>query len=455
MTKLDFSYLVSPFNATDFFAQYWQKSALVIKRDEADRYRELIDATDASDVLAMASELPADAVEVIGKIRTRETTGDKSGKNSNAASGEVSDEAAGEAANALADWFRKGATIRVKAVERFCQPLGEFCKNLEDELSFPVRANLYCTPGNSRGFDLHFDTHEVFVLQLFGKKRWQIFEPTVRLPLEFAPPLPFENDREALSRAHGRSGSKRDVRDDIAADELGAPALEALLEPGDCLYLPRGFVHQAAAEDEPSVHLTIGVHVLTWLDLLSVALGQTARRNEDFRRALPVGIFNERTNVRQAGEQASEVEKEFEALVKQFGSAANFAEAVSEMAESFARRQRVGSRNGSSRDEQNSHDRYDAVGKIESVDSVDAVAPETKLAGNGMLRFYLAADGTMAGVASDGKELWLPVGFATALRFVTEQNEFRADEIPGLVGNHGKLAFARQLLKDGFVRIAR
>jgi ribosomal protein L16 Arg81 hydroxylase len=452
MTKLDFSYLISPLSAMDFFAQYWQKSALVLKRDEADRYRDLIEAADAHDVLAMAGELPADAVEVIGKIRTHQTAGNKSGTQSDNASGDISDGTTDEAANALADWFRKGATVRVKAIERFCPPLGEWYKNLADELGFPVRTNLYCTPGNSRGFDLHFDTHEVFVLQLFGKKRWQVFEPTVRLPLEFVPPLPFENDREALKRAQGRGHSKRDARDDIAADELGAPALDALLAPGDCLYLPRGFIHQAAAEAEPSVHLTIGVHVLTWLDLLSVALGQAAGRNEDFRRALPVGIFNERTDVREAGEQAVEFEKEFNALLKRFGSEASFAEAVGQMAESFARRSHAGSRSGLSRGER---DRHDAVGEIESVASVAEIVAETKLAGNGVLRFYLAADGTMAGLSRDGKELWLPVGFATALRFVTEQNEFRADEIPGLVGNHGKLAFARQLLKDGFVRIAR
>lgn len=436
MTKLDFSYLVSPFSAADFFAQYWEKSALLMKRGDIDRSRGLLDAADADAVLAMASKLPVEAVEVIGRVRTNETAG------------EQSTEATGEAANALADVFSKGATIRVKAIERFCRPLGELCKNLEAELGFPVRANLYCTPGNSRGFDLHFDTHEVFVLQLFGKKRWQIFEPTLRLPLEFVPPLPFENAHEALQRARGRSESVRDMRDDIVESELGPLALEALLEPGDCLYLPRGFVHQAAAEDEPSVHLSVGVHVLTWLDLLSVALGQAAAGNEDLRRALPVGVFNERTEVRQtAGEQASEFEREFRALLKQFASGFVFADAVSEMAESFACRPSHGSPRERAR---TSGDNHDAVGDFDPI----KIETQTKLASNGPLRFYLAADGTMAGLACNGKELWLPVGFAPALRFVTEKSEFRPEEIPGLVGDNGKLAFVRHLLKDGFVRLA-
>lgn len=408
MAKLDFSYLIAPFNACDFLDQYWQKSALLIQRGEANRYQGLIDAADAAAIIRMAGQFPGEAVEVIGRIQPNE--------------------ASGEATDALADVFGKGATIRVKAIERSCGPLGEFCKNLEAELGFPVRANLYCTPGNSRGFNLHFDTHEVFVLQLAGKKQWQIFEPSVRLPLEFIPPLPFENDHEALRRARG--GGK-EGSDDINETELGPLALEALLEPGDSLYLPRGFVHQAAAHDKPSVHLTIGVHVLTWLDLLAVALGRTAYQHEEFRRALPVGLFEQRND-------AGDSEKEFGALVQLFGRRAAFADAVSELAESFARR-----RSGSP------GDNHDAAKDVARVDR------ETKLERNAPLRFYLAADGTLAGLACNEKELWLPVGFASAMRFVTEQNVFRFGEIPGLLTDNGRLAFVRHLLKDGFLRIAQ
>ena len=409
MAKLDFSYLVAPFTATEFFDHYWQKTALLMKRDETDRYRSLIEATDAAAILSMASGLPAAEVEVIGGIKTSETSG--------------------ESTNVLADLFGKGATIRVRAIERFCEPLGNLCRNLAGELAFPVRANLYCTPGNSRGFNLHFDTHEVFVLQLFGKKQWQIFEPTVRLPLEFVPPLPFENDREALKRFRG---GRESGQDDIKQSELGPLVLEALLQPGDCLYLPRGFVHQAVAHDEPSVHLTIGIHVLTWLDLLSVALGQAAYRNEDFRRALPTELFKD-------GNNAGEFEKKFNALGQLFVRDAAFANAVNEIADSFAQSQSGGSPVG----------HQDAVGEMSTVDR------ETKVEGNGQLRFYLASDGTMAGLACGQKEFWLPVGFAHALRFVSEQKVFSPLELPGSMTDNGKLAFVRHLVKDGFLRVAQ
>jgi lysine-specific demethylase/histidyl-hydroxylase NO66 len=396
MAKLDFSYLIAPYTTADFFDQFWQRSALLVKRGDANRYRGLIDATDTDALLTMAEQLPPEAVDVIGRNKTSETASNTTG--------------------ALAGWFSKGATIRVKAIQRFCEPLGDLCRNVEEQCGFPVRANLYCTPGKSRGFDLHFDTHEALVLQLFGNKRWQIFEPTETLPLEFVPPLPFEDASDALKRALNRKGTEK-----INKQELGPPAIEELLEPGDCLYLPRGFLHQAEAQDEPSVHLTIGIHVLTWLDLLSVALGQAAFRNEDLRRALPVGLFSDAS-------EREKFEAEFSDRVKSFARDAVFQTAVDEIAESFAR-----SRN-SGRDA--------------------AIENDTALEGNGQLRFYLAADGTMAGLACDQKELWLPAGFAPAMRFVAEQKVFRPQQIPGTITDNGKLAFVRHLLRDGFLRIA-
>jgi hypothetical protein len=331
MDQRDFSYLISPTSVSDFLAQYWEQSPLFLKRDEADRYQGLLDAADAEAVLAMANSLPSEALDVVGRI----LPGDGSR----------------EPVNALADLFAKGATIRVRALERFAEPLGELCRNLETAFSFPVHANLYCTPANSRGFDLHFDTHEVFVLQLFGKKHWQVYEPTTQ------PSEP----------ASARSGGK--TSQDINEADAGALVLEALLEPGDCLYLPRGFVHRADSRDEPSVHLTIGVHVIE-------ESGESSAATDDDRS-------------------------------------------------------------------------IDADHDAALIDS------ETKLESNGLLRFYLAADGTTAGLANHEHEMWLPVSFAPALRFVTEQKSFSAHDIPGSMTDHGKLAFVRHLLRNNFLRLAR
>jgi Cupin superfamily protein len=66
---------------------------------------------------------------------------------------------------------------------------------------------------------------------------------------------------------------------------------EFVLSPGDLLYLPRGFWHEA--ETEPgsvSCHLTVGVLPTTYLDLLSAALAQAAKTDLGLRKQLPLGF---------------------------------------------------------------------------------------------------------------------------------------------------------------------
>jgi ribosomal protein L16 Arg81 hydroxylase len=212
MLGFDFGYLIAPHAAADFLVRHWEKSALLIKRDEPDRFHALLPAADINGILSFAEQLPADAVELIGKA--------------NAAAHEPG------SSRGVAEFFRHGSTIRIRGIQTYWDSLKELCRSLEEQLGFPTRANLYCTAANSRGFDLHFDTHEVLVLQLVGKKRWQVYQPAISLPLE-------------------------------GAAVPGPLKLDELLAAGDSLYLPRGFFHQAAALGEPSVHLTIGIHVLT------------------------------------------------------------------------------------------------------------------------------------------------------------------------------------------------
>ena len=165
-------------------AEYWQESALLIKGSKSARFQTLLPTIDIESVLSMADQLPAEAVELVSSANEIEHDKCKTD-------------------GTLQDFFLQGATIRVKSIQKHFEPLAELCRNIEQELGFPTRANLYCTPAGARGFDLHFDTHEVFVLQLLGKKRWQVYESTFKLPLEYVPPLIFEDDRAALKRARG------------------------------------------------------------------------------------------------------------------------------------------------------------------------------------------------------------------------------------------------------------
>src|SRR5690606_16467300 len=158
--------------------------------------------------------------------------------------------------------FADGATIVLNSLHRWWPPLGRFCHALEGELGHPVQANAYLTPAGASGFAPHHDTHDVLVLQVEGAKRWTVREPLVDAPLER-----HRSDHEA-------AGAQPVLFDDE-------------LRPGDCLYLPRGFVHSAAAQEAASLHVTIGVLARTHHDLLRRIVDRTADEPV-FRQSLPV-----------------------------------------------------------------------------------------------------------------------------------------------------------------------
>ena len=65
--------------------------------------------------------------------------------------------------------------------------------------------------------------------------------------------------------------------------------IDTVLGPGDTLYLPRGWLHEARTSDVDSLHLTVGINVYTWLDAFRDALSDV----EDelgFRRSVDEGL---------------------------------------------------------------------------------------------------------------------------------------------------------------------
>ena len=61
-----------------------------------------------------------------------------------------------------------------------------------------MQANAYITPPQNRGFDDHYDVHDVFVLQIEGTKRWIIHEPVHPDPLR---DQPWTDRRSAVAEA--------------------------------------------------------------------------------------------------------------------------------------------------------------------------------------------------------------------------------------------------------------
>jgi hypothetical protein len=190
--------------------------------------------------------------------------------------------------------FAAGATIVLQGLHRTWSPLIDFTQQLAEELGHPVQANAYVTPRQSRGFDDHYDVHDVFVVQTSGEKQWRL-RPPVR-------PAPLRDDPWTDHRSAVEEAARHD------------PAHEFTLQPGDVLYLPRGWIHSATALGGISTHVTIGVHVWTrrhLADELAALAIDAASRAENVRATLPLSPGGPRS-----GSLEDDVEVAREALVE-------------------------------------------------------------------------------------------------------------------------------------------
>jgi ribosomal protein L16 Arg81 hydroxylase len=157
--------------------------------------------------------------------------------------------------------FRAGATVVVDYIDEAHEPVRALAEYLEDALRSHVSVNAYAGVAASPGFEVHYDDHDVIVLQIAGRKHWKVFGANARYPLQ--------------------PGTER------AQNAPTVPEWEGTLEQGDALYLPRGCWHAAMALGEPTLHLTVGLYRPTGIDLL-MWLCTGAPSSELYRRDLPM-----------------------------------------------------------------------------------------------------------------------------------------------------------------------
>ena len=160
----------------------------------------------------------------------------------------------------LARELREGATLVLDNVDELYWPIRRLAESLERIFRVRIQVNSYSGWRSSHGFDVHWDDHDVFVLQVSGSKQWKVYGTTRWYPL---------------------------ARDVELADNPPAEVLwEQILQSGDLLYIPRGWWHVATPLDQPTLHLTVGVNNPTGADFLSWFVDQL-RASEVVRQDIP------------------------------------------------------------------------------------------------------------------------------------------------------------------------
>ncbi|MCX6464766.1 MAG: cupin-like domain-containing protein [Pseudonocardiales bacterium] len=246
-----------------FAEEHWGRAPLLTRGADANGFRDLLDLDGVDDLLSRRGlRTPFLRVARNGAVVDSSAFTGPGGVGA-----EIGDQVRDDRVAAL---FAEGSTVVLQALHRTWPAVIDLCTALAADLGHPVQANAYITPPASRGFSAHYDVHDVFVLQLAGRKHWTVHAPVHDDPLRDQP----WNDHAGAVAAR--------VRDD-------GPALDVVLEPGDALYLPRGWLHAATALGEVSAHLTVGVHVVTRHALVE-ALTALVADDPALRASLPLGL---------------------------------------------------------------------------------------------------------------------------------------------------------------------
>lgn len=166
-----------------------------------------------------------------------------------------------------------GGSISLRSLERLKPSIAELYHGLHEETGYLVHVNAYLTPAGAQGLKYHYDPYVTLILQLSGSKTWPVHRPFVQNPVkEYGS---FHTDGFTAEQRHFLANT--------------APALSFTLEPGDVLWLPRGYAHSPyTVGNEPSLHLTVAFkeRTLHWVaerlaeEVLAQALVDPALREE-------------------------------------------------------------------------------------------------------------------------------------------------------------------------------
>jgi ribosomal protein L16 Arg81 hydroxylase len=386
--------LLAPISVATFLAEYWEKQPLLIQRNQPNYYSDILTLEDVDHVLANSSlnehelRLVADGEETTLDQLLRGTV-----------EGRIN------GVEALFDRYRTGATVNMMFLNERWPPLARVCRMLATELSAGIHANVYLTPPGTRGLTPHHDTHDVFVLHLYGTKHWSYYPTQTRLPL---------NDQQFVMPPEGP----------------GEPIQEFELQPGDLAYLPRGTVHAARANEAASLHLTIGINPMVWAGVVRAAMEKVFAADTRFRESVPVGFVTSE-DVREA---SAEWLRELLGIA---ASAAPATEAIDQAASRMLQRRHP-----------------TLAGHLLDLQRLPSVGLRTRLRRRPDLQYRLTRDEEQIHIEFHGKVIDLPEYVEDEFAFIAKVNDFVGDEIPGQLDDEGRLVLIRQLLREGFLTSA-
>lgn len=384
------AWLIHPLGLSEFKRDFYEQRLCLVSRDDPGYYRKLLTHRDLDVVLGTHNVGDSDIRLVHGEDDIPK--GAYTGR-----SGRIDP-------LGVVNQFDRGATIIFNQLHRRVPKLSEFCASLGKVFGSRVQANVYLTPPNAQGFKPHWDTHDVFVLQVSGQKHWSVYDTKVALPLR------------------GQSF-------DAARDPPGPVTEQFELAPGSAAYVPRGLMHSARSNDEASLHITVGITTFTWTELFLEGAAAAGIRDVSLRQSLPFRFVHDDFP---AEERDRLLQDKLEALRSRlipgevWGHFRSWLQA--ENAPLFT----------------------DLLSSRLWADTAKLASRVRRRPGL-LVAFDNGGDG--CALCFGGQELTFPDRMRVAVAFVASTDEFTVSDLPGLSQPEEKVALADRLVRDGLLQV--
>jgi lysine-specific demethylase/histidyl-hydroxylase NO66 len=374
----------------DFLQHYWSKAPLVIKRGIPDYYDGLPDVGDVDELITATTSAANRSTDDGRLVRTEPngTTSDRVFQLNRHGMPDI---------QAIYRGYRAGYSVVLNSLHHRSTTVAELCRAVEAELHHRVNANLYLTPRSSQGFHWHVDQHDVLIIQLHGTKQWHV------------------NDRTAGP---------------LDPATLDATAQQIDLSPGDLLYLPDRTPHKAVTAGTSSLHLTIGVHLNTWADLVTEILALVAERTPSpLGTALPPGYALLPSDAAELGTVARQLAEALhdDVLVKQ--ATLNLSGRVFSAANAAV------------------------PGQFRAIDALDSLHEQTTLhhAPGVYCRVRITDD--QARIEFANNYVAGPLTIEPALRFIAAHPHFAVADLPGHLSSIDRRDLVDRLVSEGLLTI--
>jgi hypothetical protein len=271
-------FILAPSSTADFFERHFEKLPLRVERNDPAYFADVYSVADVEDSLVVGAREPENFALV--KAGSPEIAEDDFTYERPSVRWRLTGKGPRRWIDArkVVNYFADGYTLIIKDASLFSARLQRFCNHLQRDLMAFAQPNVYITPPNAQGFQVHHDTHDTLTAQIAGEKTWRIYEPIIRLPLESQP---------------FHSGTK--VEGLKLIDEVR-------LLPGDTLYIPRGFPHEAKTSETMSLHCTFALAPVRITDVMDLALRIAGDQDVELRHALPPAMLAQEDIASRLGE---------------------------------------------------------------------------------------------------------------------------------------------------------